>query len=52
MTDVENNVYQKYLDKDYSWVPIGRSLAFETVKKIENEEVSLLSQVKDQIKKS
>lgn len=37
MTYVENKVYEKFTDKDFSWVPIGRSLTFETVKKSVDE---------------
>eukprot|EP00330_Aristerostoma_sp_ATCC50986_P007272 CAMPEP_0114578820 /NCGR_PEP_ID=MMETSP0125-20121206/3318_1 /TAXON_ID=485358 ORGANISM="Aristerostoma sp., Strain ATCC 50986" /NCGR_SAMPLE_ID=MMETSP0125 /ASSEMBLY_ACC=CAM_ASM_000245 /LENGTH=189 /DNA_ID=CAMNT_0001769189 /DNA_START=988 /DNA_END=1557 /DNA_ORIENTATION=- len=33
MTDIENHIMEKLIDKDYSWVPVGRALTLETNKK-------------------
>mmetsp|Transcript_34992 Transcript_34992/g.31538 ORF Transcript_34992/g.31538 Transcript_34992/m.31538 type:complete len:188 (+) Transcript_34992:585-1148(+) len=50
MTYVENNVYEKYLDKDYSWIPIARSLTYETVKKSVDEEKSITNNINELLK--
>lgn len=42
MTFVENQVYSKYINKDYSFMPIGRSLTYETVKGQEEDSPSTM----------